>query len=485
MEKQMRESPVVQLPELFRKMEGERVAPNIVLLRGKAGVGKSTLVKRIASEWAVGELWADVFSHVFVVTLRDLLEGKWTIGQLLLSEVQLPSSDHTACTDYISQHASSCLILIDGLDEVRDFNYHKSVRFPDLHTPVEVSLLLSGLIGNTIFSGAKVLITSRPFQVLPIRAFKRTIELYGFPKESIHDYVRIYSEGKEELQPFIMKNLGENVNLMTLCYIPILCKFVCRSLENLYKHGNSGDMQAIKTMTRLYENTTTNSARNLHPRMKGEDSDIDENDILNVVKDVYRKYADLAKMAIMTHPLKIVFYKSDLSQAGLDEGSVDGMQCGIMTPSRKRNRRNDTLHVKCYSFNHLTLQEYFSAIGLLQGSSDDEVMKLVKDKGSVIKHEIVLMFTLGLCGDESFAHYRQHLLSPMARDVLRTLVEKLAKELEDDQMKLVTLLHETQDASVLDVVSSTVVRGSTVFPTEMRALCWVLEKETCHITSLE
>ena len=70
MEKRMQHSPVVKLPELFDKLE-DRVAPKKVvpvalkkvLIRGKARVGKTTLVTRIANQWAAGEVWKDVFSH--------------------------------------------------------------------------------------------------------------------------------------------------------------------------------------------------------------------------------------------------------------------------------------------------------------------------------------------------------------------------------------------------------------------------------------
>ena len=257
-ERRMQRSQKVLLSELFDTKRRDEVPPNILLLRGKAGVGKSTLVKRIASEWAAGKLWADVFGHVFVVTLRDLFEGKWTLSQLLLSGLPLFTVDPAAFSDYISQHSSSSLILADGLDEVRDFKY-QSQRVPDRNAPMELFVLLSGLVGNTLLPGAKVLVTSRPSRELPTKAFDRTVELYGFPRESIYNYVRIFSEGKEGLHSFIMKNLEENMTLMTLCYIPILCGFVCESMEDVHTRRSKEDEDVIATMTQQQQRTRLGS----------------------------------------------------------------------------------------------------------------------------------------------------------------------------------------------------------------------------------
>ena len=479
MEERMQEGQKVLLSELFDKMEDE-VPPNILLLRGKAGVGKSTIVKRIASEWAAGKLWADVFSHVFVVTLKELLESKWTLSQLLLSGLPLSPTDHAAFSRYISQHSNSCLILADGLDEVRGFEFQPQ-RVPDHNASMELIMLLSDLVGNTLLPGAKVLVTSRPSQDLPVAAFDRTVEIYGFSRESIHNYVTIFSEGNEGLKQFIMKNLEENMNLMTLCYIPILCGFVCESLSGV--HMQKSKVKVIVTMTQLYATATTNSAKKLHPRLKNETKDIDEEEVLKVVKEPYRKYAAMAKESMMTHPLRIVFYKDDLSRVGLDEGSADDMQCGVVTQSRKTDRRPG-LHKRCWTFNHLTLQEYFSAIGLLEGSAD-EIMTLLQDKSSVIVHEVVLAFIMGLCGDEALARYRSQLLSREVTLDLRTLVEKLAKILEDDPLKLMTMLHETQHVSVVDVVPRRISQlQKSIFPAEMRALCWVLQQEGCPVNTL-
>ena len=489
MEERMQRSPVVELPELFGKLR-DQVAPKKVvpvalkkvLIRGKAGVGKTTLVTRIASQWATGELWKDVFSHVFVITLRELSQDKnWTLKELLLGGLPLSPGEKDAAFVFICQNASRILVLADGLDEIRNFAYSHSHRRPDCNAPINLSLLLSSIIGNSMLRGARVVVTSRPTLQLQMKPFKRTVEIYGFPRDSINTYVSQFCANKE-VKLFIMKTLKDNLSLLTLCYIPLHCRFVCQALADTYAQDMNGDVPAITTTTQLYVNATTNSAKRLHPRLKG--TDADEDDVLQVIKGLFTKYADLAKQCVMKVPLRIIFYTNDLTDVGLLQDNADDMhmQCGVMTQSRTVGKSVRISHKKCWSFNHLTLQEYFSAIGLLQGS-DDDIWQLLGDESSIRRHEVVISFILGLCGDEQNEDYVHHLLSSELTLNPRKLVSKLAEVLADDPLKVVTILHESQDPGLVDVVAAE-VKCKKVFPTEIRALSWLLKQAKCPVTTL-
>ena len=70
------------------------------------------------------------------------------------------------------------------------------------------------------------------------------------------------------------------------------------------------------------------------------------------------------------------------------------------------------------------------------------------------------------------------LVSEISLD-LRDLVKKLAQVLRTDRLKIVALLHETQDLDLVDIVSSEISPSLEEFPTEMRALSWVLRQAKC------
>ena len=479
MEKSMQDSPVVKLPELFDELE-DGVGPKKVLIRGKAGIGKTTLVRRIACQWAAGELWKDVFSHVFVITLRELHQDEnWTLKELLLGGLPLSPDEKDAAFGFTCQNASRILLLTDGLDEIRNFVYSQSHRRPHCNAPIDLSLLLSSIIGNSMLPGASVVVTSRPTLQLPMKPFERTVEVYGFPRDSIDKYVNQFQANKEVKQ-FIMKTFKDNQSLLTLCYIPLHCRFVCQALADMYAQNTNGDVPAVTTTTQLYVNATTNSAKRLHPRLKG--TDADEDDVLQVIKGPYMKYADLAKQCVKKVPLRIIFYTKDLTDVGLLQDNADDMQCGVMTQSRTMGKSVRTSHKRCWSFNHLTLQEYFSAIGLLQGS-DDDIWQLLQDESSIRKHEVVISFILGLCADEQNEDYIHQLLSSKLTLNPRELVSKLALVLARDPLKVITILQESQDPNLVDIIAAE-VSSSQVFPTEIRALSWLLKQARCRVTTL-
>ena len=480
MEERMQESPVVKLPELFDKMT-DRVAPKKVLIRGRAGVGKSTLVKRIASEWAAGNLWKDVFSHVFVITLREQPQDtKLTLRQMLLGRLPLSPVEEEAAFEEICSNPKRLLILGDGLDEI---SYHHTSRSlaSDRDAPIDLSLLLSSILGNTMLPGATVVVTTRPTHLLRMKAFNRTVELYGFPRDSIMKYVGMFSAEDERLEQFIRKTFEENKNLLTYCYIPIQTKFVCETLKDVHEQGKKGKVPVIRTLTQLYLHATINMARKMHPSLKFEEVEL--KDVLEVITEPFRKYAELAKQCVMSTPLKIVFFQDDLEDVGLAVDNPDDMECGVMTRANKRDERAPTMTKPCWSFNHLTLQEHFSAIGLLQGSAEDRA-KLLQDESSICQQEIVIMFMLGITGNSHNAWYTKQLLSSEVTPDLKDLVKKLADVLKDDPMKLLNIIFEMQDPDFVDTIASEVT-SMQVFPTEMRALSWVLRQAKCPVTKLE
>ena len=484
MEKLMQQSPVVKLPELFDKMR-DRVAPKKVLIRGKAGVGKSTLVKRIASQWAAGKVWKDVFSYVFVVTLREYPQDiKLTLRQLLLDTLPLSTVEKEAAFEEICRNPKCLLILGDGLDEI-PYHHTSSHLASDRDAPTDLSLLLSSIVGNTMLPGATVVVTSRPTQQLPMKAFGRTVELYGFPRDSIIKYVSMFCAKNTELEYFIKKTFEENHELLTTCYIPLQCQFVCKFLADVHTQGMDGDVPVIRTVTELYVYMTINMARMLHPRLKYKEVEVE--DVLQVITEPYRKYAALAKQCVMTVPQRIIFSEEDLNNVGLREDSADDMQCGIMMQSRKRHNHVQGMYRMCWSFNHLTLQDFFSAIGLLLGS-DDDIWQLLQDESSIRKHEVIIGFIAGLSGDMQNEYYISQLLS--SQILLnprrpRDLIKKVAQVLKHDPLKVVTILHETQDPNLVDVLSCGIeIKSKKVFTTEMHALSWVLRQCKCPVTNL-
>lgn len=118
------------LPSLFepRKTQNGQMRPNRILIRGRAGVGKTTLCKKIVFEFTYREMSRDLFDCVFWVPLRNLkLEGRlqtpgYNFKHLFLHEYFSQSWEGERLAEAlwraIDTKRNRVLFILDGLDEV-------------------------------------------------------------------------------------------------------------------------------------------------------------------------------------------------------------------------------------------------------------------------------------------------------------------------------------------------------------------------------
>ncbi|MEG7522841.1 MAG: NACHT domain-containing protein, partial [Chromatiales bacterium] len=267
LEKLRQNSPVVPLGELFSKLEKHEDAPKKVLIRGRPGVGKTTLVEYLAREWAIGNLWPEI-DYVFVLKLRKLLEtANWSLSDLLFGDLELSDLDKTAALDELCQHSGHVLCIVDGLDEHQLYEFSQC-RFP-VGEKVTLGKMISSIISRSLLPKAKVILTTRPtHRIPPFKEFGRVVDIYGFTVDGIKHYVEKFCAGKEELKRYIWKNIDSNPNMATFCHTPILCLFICEALEDIHEHPESSSDLEMKTMTQMYVKATYRLAKKLHPSLK-------------------------------------------------------------------------------------------------------------------------------------------------------------------------------------------------------------------------
>ena len=481
LEELRQDSPEVPLLNLFKKMGCDKVAPRKVLITGRAGVGKSTLLEHIAREWATNQLWCHI-DYLFLIKLRQLLQTeKWSITDLLFGDLSMSDSDKIAAFDEIRKHSDHVIILIDGLDEYPSYKY-KRVKFPK-ESKVKLSAVISSIISLTFLPKAKVIVTSQPTNQISSNEFDRVVEIYGFTKAGIKQYVRRYCADKsKDLTPFILTNITDNPNIETFCHTPAQCHFVCVSMEDCF--GHTDRVPHIKTMTQLYVETTYRLARALHPELKyNQDTDFDTT--FTVLKDPFLKHAELAKTNCMANPLKLICYDDDLRHhgfRGVDNKTGFLARAKKMVPDSFENDRNS------WSFSHLTLQQFFAALALLKdtGSSSD-MAKICESRASVNKYDMVITFLAGLLGDPDRKN-REYLTSlgieNASLDRCREFIRSLKTKLRKKPLKFVTLVFESQRKELIEILPEK-FKTSKMCAMGMVSLCWVIEQKTCQITSIE
>ena len=483
-ETQVQTGDVIPPGQLFGNLGGDRnkiKTATKVLLQGRPGVGKSTLVKYAAQQWVNGSLWDDT-KYTFLVSLKELElppDESWSLSNLLFDGL-IPPKHQDACLEVIMKRPQEVLVIMDGYDERRCTDKQQEQN----KNEADLAKLLSDIINNRVLPGAKVLVSSRPNKQLPVKAFNHTVELRGFTKEMINEYVdKMYTK---EQKGFIMKHLRADRNMAGLCQMPLQCTFVCASLADRHSCGDDAEMAVVKTTTDLYVQATIQMARKLHPHLKYSKEETDLDELFNTIEAPLVKHAELARYGIMSSPPKFIFSKDDLDKFRFDESDRN---CGFLVESRTPDPRMKAITQQRWGFTHTTMQEFFAAVGMLR--SGDNVWMNLKE-GRVEQLKTMVSFLAGLLGDTSHRYYVEHLVAGGAAlniDNLATALKDmlyntriLTMMMNDDAM-IMSTVYETQNSDMVDVVPTEIVSRNMSI-THMRALMWLLENDNFHITSL-
>ncbi|KAJ6024149.1 hypothetical protein N7540_004946 [Penicillium herquei] len=338
---------MIALPSLFDKREvnGKTTQPRRILIHGRAGVGKSTLCKKIVHDFICGELWSELFDRIIWLPLRDLKE-KPTLQELLDSYLQNSSSrlDRKRLVAALqklvdsSDSNSRTLLLLDGLDEVP----------PESTSRAAVRNLLNH---------HSVIITSRPHAVNfnGLDPVDLELETMGFRDEEIQSYLSKVVED-ENKRYAIKVFIDEHWLIQGLVRIPIQLDAICYSWDDDFLSDGTATMTALyqEIEVRLWKKDLLQLGK-IHQGQK----------LLNRSQlEIYGKnemaFLELLAFAGLTSDV-IVFNQKHREEIYKHSGSV-GMSDDILDKlSFLRTSDSSKRNISTYHFLHLTFQEYFAA----------------------------------------------------------------------------------------------------------------------------
>nr|XP_038951962.1 NACHT, LRR and PYD domains-containing protein 4B [Rattus norvegicus] len=225
--------------------------PQLVFLKGIAGIGKTILLKNLMIVWSEGLVFQNKFSYIFYFCCQDVKQLKTTSLTELISR-EWPSS--SAPIEEILSQPEKLLFIIDSLEGMEwDFTKQESELCDNCLEKQPVNVLLSSLLKKKILPESSLLI-SATFETF--EELKDWIEytnvrtITGFKESNIKMYFHsLFQDRNRALEAFSF--VRENEQLFTLCQAPVICCMVATCLKNEIEKGKD-PVSICRRTTSLY-----------------------------------------------------------------------------------------------------------------------------------------------------------------------------------------------------------------------------------------
>ena len=316
----------------------------LILLEGRPGSGKTTLVHKIIKDWTKGKVLVNA-RWVVLITLRDLNNNRKTdtLNDVLTYFCQ---NDEGAAKDVERDNGEGLCLVIDGLDEYKPQDRNCSPIYQVLY--------------KTILPKAMVIVSTRPAATKDLKWEKlnKRIEVFGFTREQIYEYIYYFpfvcTSNDSDVSKYaveLMIYLDSNPIILNMCYLPVHAAMICFLFKSKSEH-------IPITQTKIYEKFTCSTILR-HLTRYNHEARLES--LRDLTGDTKKHFEDLCFLAFrMTINSKQVVIPQEMG-VQLSEGSLpeDMKYLGLVTISR--TAKLSGFH-SSYTFLHLTFQEFLAAV---------------------------------------------------------------------------------------------------------------------------
>ncbi len=334
--------------------------PKLMIL-GKPGAGKTTFLKYLAIQCNSGEFQADLVP--IFVTLKEFAEAAKKPS--LLEYISQQFSDCGVIATQIAElfNQSKALVLLDGLDEVREDDISRVLK--------EIRDFSNQFRDNHFVMTCRIAARDYTFEKFT------EVEVADFDDEQIATFATNWFKNKAVKSETFIKRLKENSRIKELATNPLLLTLLCLVFE--------GSLDFPANRSELYE-------EGLEALLKKWDAGRGiERDQVYKKLSVKRKEELLSKIALTTFERADYFFKQKVAEQyitdyirNLPDANTDSevLQLDSEVVLRLIEAQHGLLVERAkgiYSFSHLTFHEYFTAreFIVVKQSSEEVLQNLV------------------------------------------------------------------------------------------------------------
>ena len=326
----------------------------LVFIEGEPGIGKSTLAKELVLRWVKqSDLLLNKHKIVVFIQLRfNNFHNATKVDDLFIDAKNIDM--RKVKLEVKNAEGAGVLWILDGFDEL-PYHLRKQSVFIEL-------------IKGDVLPKSTVIVTGRPVASEPLLTFlendSKHISLRGFDTNKTHEYAKRYFNGSEIVLEFYSYYSG-NPMIENMLYNPMNCYIVCTILNDFIANSNK---QYPRTMTELYNHYVRVllkrhliDAKLIDTYYKMPQYLIKESDFKNSeLENVWTNFSLLSKIAYNGVMKQEYIFGNDLHNVTKLSMLNTIVSFFVFDPHESS------------SFIHTTLQEYFSAVYLVNNDLDLE-----------------------------------------------------------------------------------------------------------------
>ena len=383
-----------------------------ILIVGRPGIGKTLFCTKFLRDWASDHLFEEAqnpelrFDVAFLVKFRRLnFTAKLNLRELLdYSEFSPNMTDEV--WHYILENPSKVLFIFDGIDEYsarKEIQEDDSIYRDTVEEKMPLHALYTKITSGKLLDGATVLTTTRPTAVSCVRDPdpSRVIEILGFSSGQVKNYVEKYTGDDKDAGATIWQHISNNLNLFSLCYIPVNCFIICSCLlfilkTQLTSYSTDAFARLPTKLTHIYSCAVKLIFFRHSDRYRNKTVGQDEittpfEELPEDVKEDFKKLGTIAFKGIKEG--RLTFESEEVANRE---------DCGLLhrLPDLKPEAERPFKKPKAqYCFQHLTIQEFFAAKHVTDNMGEVELREFVSSHITDGAWQVVLQFVAGLLSD--------------------------------------------------------------------------------------